>query len=123
MLLPRLGFACVRLPLSIAVTGCAQQAAQPAVSCKSEVGVVEINAVVTDGAGHFVGDLTKDDFQVYEDGRARPFSLFSLVNLPVAPAAVRSAAPEPDVRTLADSRNGRSEERRVGKECRDRGGR
>src|SRR6266571_1645157 len=65
--MPRSAFVFALLALSIGATGFAQQAAQPAVTFKSEVGVVEINAVVTDGAGNFVGDLTKDDFQVYED--------------------------------------------------------
>ena len=68
--MPHHGFAFVLFVFSIGAAGFAQQAAQPAVTFKSEVGVVEINAVVTDGAGNFVGDLTKDDFQVYEDGRA-----------------------------------------------------
>src|SRR5438093_8438815 len=101
--MPRLSFAFVLLALSIGAAGFAQQ---PAVTFKSEVGVVEINAVVTDAGGNFVRDLTKDDFQVYEDGRVRPFSLFSLVNLPVLPA-VRAGVIEPDVRTLAESQNGR----------------
>jgi VWFA-related protein len=96
----------VLLTLSIGATGLARQAGQPAVTFKSEVGIVEINAVVTDAAGNFVRDLTKDDFQVFEDGRVRPFSLFSLVDLPVL-STVRSVAPEPDVRTLAESQNGR----------------
>jgi hypothetical protein len=57
---------------------------RPAATFKSEVGVIEINAVVTDGAGNFVRDLTRDDFQVYEDGRARCFSFFSLIDVPVS---------------------------------------
>ncbi|MEO8166291.1 MAG: hypothetical protein ABI619_12935, partial [Betaproteobacteria bacterium] len=53
---------------------------QPSATFRSEVGIVEINAVVTDTNGNFVRDLKKDDFQVFEDGRLRPFSLFSLVD-------------------------------------------
>ena len=79
---------------------------RPAATFKSEVGVIEINAVVTDGAGNFVRDLTKDDFQVYEDGRARSFSLFSLVDVPVT-SPLPVASPEADVRTLVESQSGR----------------
>ena len=113
----RLG--CVSLvlfALSTGPTGFARQAAQqsnpglpggqPAATFKSEVGVVEINAVVTDAAGHFVRNLTRDDFQLYEDGRARSFSLFSLVDVPVL-SSVPAAGPEPDVRTLGESQGGR----------------
>jgi VWFA-related protein len=92
--------------LAAGATAFARQAA----TFKSEVGVVEINAVVTDAAGNFVRDLTKDDFQVYEEGRLRPFSLFSLVDMPVpssAGAVGRAAGPESDVRTLAESQGGR----------------
>ena len=106
----------VFLALSAGPSGLAQQASQqskpvpsggqPAATFKSEVGVVEINAVVTDAAGNFVRDLTKDDFQVYEDGRLRPFSLFSLVDMPLS-SPVRVSAPESDVRTLAESQGGR----------------
>jgi len=61
---------------------------------------------VTDAAGNFVRGLTRDDFQIYEDGRQRTFSLFSLVDVPVPPPA-NPLLPEPDVRTLADSQHGR----------------
>ena len=79
---------------------------QPPATFRSEVGIVEINAVVTDTNGNFVRDLKKDDFQVFEDGRLRPFSLFSLVDMPT-PSSVPTAGPEPDIRTLAESRAGR----------------
>jgi VWFA-related protein len=80
---------------------------EPAATFKSEVGIIEIDAVVSDKAGNFVRDLMREDFQIFEDGRPRPFSLFSLVDKPVTVAAARTTAPESDVRTLADSQNGR----------------
>src|SRR5437660_12915203 len=104
--MPRSAFVFALLGLSIGAAGFAQQTAQPAVTFKSEVGVVEINAVVTDAAGNFVRGLTKDDFQISEDGRVRPLSLFSLVDLPALPVP-RAGVIEPDVRTLAESQNGR----------------
>jgi VWFA-related protein len=86
----------------------AQAEQQPPATFKSEVGVIEINAVVTDAAGNFVRDLAKEDFQVYEDGRQRSFAFFSLVDIPVlSPARAAARGPEPDVRTVAENRNGR----------------
>jgi len=73
---------------------------------KSEVGIVEIDAIVNDASGNFVRDLTKDDFEVYEDGHRRSFSIFSLVDVPVPPS-INATAPESDVRTLTESQHGR----------------
>jgi VWFA-related protein len=50
---------------------------------RTEVEYVEVDAVVTDLEGNFVRDLGKDDFQVFEDGRAQTISTFSLVDIPV----------------------------------------
>jgi VWFA-related protein len=107
-----LGFAV--LALSSGQAGSAREAqqdsggrgSQPAATFRSEVGIVEIDAVVTDAAGNFVRDLTRDDFQIFEDGRPRPFSLFSLVEVPLLPSAPLTA-PEPDVQTLGERQNGR----------------
>jgi VWFA-related protein len=91
---------------SFILLACTLAAQQPPATFKSEVGVVEINAVVTDDNGNFFRDLKKDDFQVFEDGRVRSFSLFSLVDMPT-PSSVSVAGPESDIRTLAESRAGR----------------
>jgi len=47
------------------------------------VNFVEVDAVVTDGNGQFVRDLTPEDFEVYENGRPQRVSVFSLVDIPV----------------------------------------
>src|SRR5437870_3215130 len=44
---------------------------------------VEVDAVVTDGNGQFVRGLTKDDFQIFEDGKPQPITTFSIVDIPV----------------------------------------
>ena len=55
--------------------GDAQQAAsgpptpQPGGTFRSGINVVEVHAVVTDARGNFVKDLSRDDFEIYEDGR------------------------------------------------------
>jgi len=106
----RFGFAAFILLACLAgLRGLAAQAEQqPPATFKSEIGVIEINAVVTDAAGNFVRDLAKDDFQVYEDGRPRSFAFFSLVDIPVlSPARAAARGPEPDVRTVSENRNGR----------------
>jgi VWFA-related protein len=50
---------------------------------RSSVEVVEIDASVTDARGNPVTDLTRDDFEVIENGRPQPIVSFSLVNLPI----------------------------------------
>ena len=42
--------------------------AQPPVTFKVEVNYVEIDANVTDAQGNFVRTLTRDDFEILEDG-------------------------------------------------------
>jgi Ca-activated chloride channel family protein len=40
------------------------------------VEIVQVNAVVTDGSGHFVQGLTRDQFVLLEDGKPRPLTSF-----------------------------------------------
>jgi VWFA-related protein len=82
----------------------------PPVSFKTEVNYVEVGAIVTDEQGHFVRTLTKDDFQIFEDGRPQKVAGFSLVDLPVRrlPASTSDLLPiEPDVSTNAGGLQGR----------------
>jgi VWFA-related protein len=58
-------------------------AAQPAVTFKVEINYVEIDAVVTDSQGNFARNLTKDDFQVTEDGKPQALSIFAPVEIPI----------------------------------------
>src|SRR5436190_16074539 len=58
---------------------------QPPVTFKVEVNYVEIDANVTDAQGNFVRTLTKDDFQIVEDGKPQALTAFSMVDIPVAP--------------------------------------
>ena len=44
---------------------------------------VEVDAVVTDRDGQFVRGLTKDDFQLFEDGKPQPISTFAIVDIPI----------------------------------------
>lgn len=43
---------------------------------KVDVNLISVFATVKDSQGNFVTDLTKDDFRVYEDGRAQDIQIF-----------------------------------------------
>ena len=67
------------LPCLVLLAGVAV-AAQQGPTFKVAVDYVEVDAVVTDGEGHFVRDLTKDDFEVLEDNKPQAISTFSTVD-------------------------------------------
>ena len=111
----RVVIAASTLVVLLGVVGHAQSPAptsasqQPGVTFKADVNFVEIHAVVTDERGNVVTDLVKDDFEVFEDGKLRTPSVFSLVDLPIdRPLASYPAQPvAPDVRSIARSFDGR----------------
>ena len=83
---------------------------QPPVTFKVEVNYVEIDAVVTDQQGNLVRTLTKDDFQVFEQGKPQSISIASLVDIPVGkfdPPLYKTRPIEPDVRNNKKDFDGR----------------
>ncbi|HEY7502083.1 MAG TPA: VWA domain-containing protein [Vicinamibacterales bacterium] len=83
---------------------------QPPVTFKVEVNYVEIDAVVTDQQGNFVRNLTKDDFQVIEQGKPQTVSVFSLVDIPIEkfdPPLFKTKPIEADVRSNRKEFDGR----------------
>jgi hypothetical protein len=56
---------------------------QPSVTFRAETNFVEVHAIVTDETGAFVRNLTKDDFEVLEDGKPQTAAAFSLIDLPI----------------------------------------
>jgi len=65
-----------------------------------EVNLVQVDVFVTDRDGHFVPNLTKDDFELLEDGKLQPLSTFAVVNLPVTTnGAVPATASAVDAET------------------------
>src|SRR5262245_39231610 len=83
---------------------------QPPVTFKVEVNYVEVDANVTDTQGSFVRTLTKDDFQVFEDGKPQSLSVFSMVNIPIErvdPPLFSKTAIVPDVVSNRDPFEGR----------------
>ena len=84
--------------------------AQPGVTFRVEVNFVELDAIVTDPQGNFVRGLTKDDFELFEEGRPQTISAFALVDLPVHrpdPPLSRAIPVEPDVQTNLEEFDGR----------------
>jgi VWFA-related protein len=83
---------------------------QPTVTFRVEVNYVEIDAIVTDAQGNFVRNLSKDDFEVVEEGKPQELAVMSLVDIPIerpdAPLFSPTAI-EPDVRTNTKEFNGR----------------
>lgn len=82
----------------------------PAVTFKAQIDFVEIDAVVTDERGNFVRDLTRDDFEIYEDGKRQTPTLFSLVDLPIERPFTPSYTTQPvesDVRSTMRNFDGR----------------
>lgn len=80
----------------ITALGCAAQAApQPGLILRSDTRVVQIDVVVTDSHGRSVGNLTKEDFRVTDEGKPRAIQLFSVngVVRQTAPPGVRPNAP------------------------------
>jgi VWFA-related protein len=83
---------------------------QPSVTFRTEINFVEVHAIVTDEKGAFVRGLTRDDFEVYEDGKLQKPAAFSLIDLPIERpfTPVNAAEPiEPDVRVSTRSFDGR----------------
>jgi VWFA-related protein len=83
---------------------------QPSVTFRVEINYVEVDAGVFDRQGRFVNDLTRDDFQVLEEGVPQEVSAFSLVNIPIEraerPLFARNPI-EPDVVSNATPFEGR----------------
>lgn len=82
---------------------------QPSATFRTDVNLVEVHAVVTDARGEFVGDLTREDFEIFESGRLQKPSVFQLVDTPLAARARTTASltAEPDVRASAPRFEGR----------------
>jgi VWFA-related protein len=75
----------------------AQDRPQPP-TFRSATNLVVVDAIVTDQQGRFVSDLTKDDFQIFEDGKPQALATFSLVDVPIeSTSAATRPTVDPDV--------------------------
>jgi len=51
---------------------------------RAGVDLVSLNVTVADAGGHYVTDLSQEDFSVFEDGAKQDVTFFSKTNLPIA---------------------------------------
>jgi VWFA-related protein len=73
----------------------------PPPTFRVEINYVEVDAVVTDRTGRLVNDLTRDDFEIFEDGKPQKVELFTRIDMPVTREdrpLTRPAPIEPDVK-------------------------
>jgi Ca-activated chloride channel family protein len=80
----RLRFAVLAAAVAAAVTAVGAQPQDDGFKFKSGVELVNVTATVSDDNGHFVSDLTKDDFTVLEDGQPQEIAQFSNERVPVS---------------------------------------
>lgn len=87
----------------------ADQSRQQPPRFRVEINYVEVDAVVTDAQGNPVTDLTRDDFEVLEDGKPQAIDAFSRVDVPIERADTPLLAPTvlPDVASNERAFNGR----------------
>ena len=105
----------VTVALLLSVSALLAQAPQPSQAgqappvFRTEVESVEVDAIVTDKDGKFVPTLTKDDFEVYQDGKKQPVSLLTLVEHPIPTTLTppENLPADPDVATNAGANEGR----------------
>ncbi len=57
--------------------------APPDVTFQVEVNYVDVDVVVTDEKGNFISGLTRDDFEVFEDGKPQKIDTFASVEIPL----------------------------------------
>jgi len=55
----------------------------PSVTFQVEVNYVDVDVVVTDEKGNFIPGLTRDDFEVFEDGKPQKIDTFTSVEIPL----------------------------------------
>jgi Ca-activated chloride channel family protein len=65
---------------------------------RAGVELVSLNVTVTDGASHYVTDLTQPDFAVYEDGVKQDVTFFNRTNLPIALALLLDTSASMDTK-------------------------
>lgn len=70
-----------------------QKEQQSGETVRVETQIVQVDVVVTDKAGKLVSNLTRDDFQVYEDGKPQSLAFFS-VGTVARPASWLRAEPK-----------------------------
>src|SRR5207253_8855920 len=71
---------------------------------RSGVDVTGITASVRDADGHLVTTLTRDDFDIYEDGEKQPLTQFTSERVPVSLGVLLDISDSMFGRRIADAR-------------------
>lgn len=90
---------CLGLVISIeAQAHQSQQTAAPTPpsAIKTSVNEVLVPVVVRDAQGHAVGNLTKDDFQILDNGKPQTITGFTIVKRATETSAANSSGPSPN---------------------------
>jgi VWFA-related protein len=66
---------------SLAIEASPQNDREP-LKFQSSIDLVDVDVIVTDANRHPVRDLTRDDFEIVDDGRRQEISTFSFIDLP-----------------------------------------
>jgi VWFA-related protein len=97
-------------PQPAARPGATTPQGQPPITFRVEIDYVEVDAVVTDESGNIVKGLTREDFEVFEDGKPQKIDIFSQVDIPVdrpEQFLVNAVPVRPDVRSNVRGFEGR----------------
>jgi Ca-activated chloride channel family protein len=89
-----------------AVVGSATHAQQPSAgrTFRSGVDVTGITVAVRDTDGHLVQDLTRDDFEIFEDGEMQPLTQFTRERVPVSLGVLLDISDSMFGRRIVDAR-------------------
>src|SRR3954465_498082 len=79
-------------------------AAQGEHTFRSGVDVTGITVTVRDADGHLVSDLTRDDFDIYEDGEKQPLTQFTRDRVPVSLGVLLDISDSMFGRRITDAR-------------------
>ena len=71
---------------------------------KSRVTTIPVTVTVTDGAGRLITGLTRDDFEIYEDGIREPITQFTDERVPVSLGVVLDSSDSMRGEGMADAR-------------------
>jgi VWFA-related protein len=76
----------------------------PSAQFRSRIDTVLVTVTVTDATGRLVTGLTKDDFEVYEDGEAQPVTQFTDARVPVSLGVLLDASDSMRGQKIVDAR-------------------
>ncbi len=68
----------------LAMALCASVAGQQQTPFRSGASTVAVYTTVTDSTGRLVPDLTQDDFEIYDNGKLQPITLFATETQPIS---------------------------------------